>query len=105
MPRNPTPKPFKTPAYWARSVYDQAIVTLTDSATKRRRDYWLGEYGTPASRELYYRLIAVTRDRVVPLRPARLCEHAADTTLSLIELLLHVLHDAPPARRARCFPR
>ncbi len=51
MPRNPTPKPFKTPAYWARSVYDQAIVTLTDSATKRRRDYWLGEYGTPASHQ------------------------------------------------------
>lgn len=48
----------KTPAYRKRSGYDQAIVTLTDAATKRRRDYWLGEYGSPASRERYHRLIA-----------------------------------------------
>jgi len=48
----------KTPAYRKRSGYDQAIVTLTDAVTKRRRDYWLGEYGTPASRERYHRLIA-----------------------------------------------
>jgi integrase len=31
---------------------------LTDSATKRRRDYRLGEHGTPESREMYHRLIA-----------------------------------------------
>jgi hypothetical protein len=48
----------KTPAYRKRSGYDQAIVTLTDAVTKRRRDYWLGEYGSPASRERYHRLIA-----------------------------------------------
>ena len=41
----------KTPAYRKRSGYDQAIVTLTDAVTKRRRDYWLGEYGSPASRD------------------------------------------------------
>ncbi len=41
----------KTPSYRKRSGYDQAIVTLTDSVTKRRRDYWLGEYNTPESRE------------------------------------------------------
>ncbi len=48
----------KTPSYRKRSGYDQAIVTLTDRATKRRRDYWLGEYNTPESRECYHRLIA-----------------------------------------------
>jgi integrase len=48
----------KTPSYRLRSGYDQAIVTLTDAATKKRRDYWLGPYGTPESRERYHRLIA-----------------------------------------------
>lgn len=48
----------KTPSYRKRSGYDQAIVTLTDSSTKKRRDYWLGEYGKPESRERYHRLIA-----------------------------------------------
>ena len=51
-------KTNKTPAYRQRSGYDQAIVTLTDPVTKRRRGYWLGEYGTPASRERYHRFIA-----------------------------------------------
>ncbi len=36
----------------------QALVTLTDTVTKRRKDYWLGEYGTTASREMYHRVIA-----------------------------------------------
>lgn len=48
----------KTPSYRSRRGYSQAIVTLTDSATKERRDYWLGQFGTPASRECYHRLIA-----------------------------------------------
>jgi hypothetical protein len=48
----------KPPAYRQRKGYDQAIVTITDSRTKKRRDYWLGPYGSPESRELYYRLIA-----------------------------------------------
>ncbi|GAB4550492.1 MAG: site-specific integrase [Phycisphaerales bacterium] len=48
----------KPPAYRRRKGYTQAIVTLTDAVTKRRRDYWLGEYGTPESRELYYRVLA-----------------------------------------------
>jgi integrase len=58
MPKSRPQKSPKVPAYRQRSGYDQAIVTLTDAATKRRRDYWLGEYGTPASRERYHRLIA-----------------------------------------------
>lgn len=46
------------PSYRLRAGYSDAIVTLTDSATKRRRDYWLGPYGSPASRECYHRLLA-----------------------------------------------
>lgn len=48
----------KTPAYRKRPGYSQALVTLSDKATGQRRDYWLGEYGTPESREVYHRLIA-----------------------------------------------
>ncbi len=48
----------KPPAYRQRKGYDQAIVTLTDAETGKRRDYWLGEFGSPESRELYYRLLA-----------------------------------------------
>ena len=54
MPSNPT----RVPSYRKRSGYDRAIVSLTDAVTKRRRDYWLGEFGSPASRERYHRLIA-----------------------------------------------
>lgn len=48
----------KTPTYRKREGRSQALVTLTDSVTKRRRDFWLGEYGTAESRELYHRVIA-----------------------------------------------
>ncbi|RIK66067.1 MAG: hypothetical protein DCC65_10610 [Planctomycetota bacterium] len=48
----------KIPAYRRRKGYSQALVTLTDSTTRRRRDYWLGEYGSPESREAYHRVIA-----------------------------------------------
>lgn len=48
----------KTPAYRKRSGSDQALVTLTGSATKRRRDYWLGRHGSAESREMYHRVIA-----------------------------------------------
>jgi len=48
----------RTPTYRKRAGYSQALVTLTDARTKRRRDYWLGEYGSPESRECYHRLIA-----------------------------------------------
>ncbi len=52
------PRTRKPPAYRQRKGYSQAIVTLTDSATGKRRDYWLGEHGTPESKERYYRLLA-----------------------------------------------
>lgn len=48
----------RIPSYRKRKDRNQALVTLTDAVTKRRRDYWLGEYGTSASRERYHRLIA-----------------------------------------------
>ena len=46
------------PSYRPRKGYDQAIVTLTDSVTGYRKDYWLGSYGSPESRELYHRVLA-----------------------------------------------
>lgn len=48
----------KSPSYRQRPGYTQAIVTLTDSRSGKRRDYWLGEHGTPESRERYHLLIA-----------------------------------------------
>src|SRR5436190_10907928 len=44
----------KTPEYRERVPYGQAIVTLTDTVTKKRKDYWLGEFDSPASREMYH---------------------------------------------------
>ncbi len=46
------------PSYRQRKGYDQAIVTLTDGVTGYRKDYWLGPYGSPESRELYHRVLA-----------------------------------------------
>jgi integrase len=46
------------PAYRERRPYGQAIITLTDAVTGKRKDYWLGDYGSPASREMYARVIA-----------------------------------------------
>jgi integrase len=48
----------RTPSYRQRKGYDQALVTLTDSATGKRRDYWLGVFNSPESRERYHRVIA-----------------------------------------------
>ncbi len=73
------------PAYRRRNGYDQAIVTLTDFVTKKRRDYWLGLYGSSESRELYFRLIAEWEagSRRLPQLPssrrASRDDHDADT--------------------------
>ena len=85
----------KTPSYRKRSGYDQAIVTLTDSVTKRRRDYWLGEFNTPESRECYHRLIAAweANDRrhpepedagIVPARRANPAPDDGRTTVAMV---------------------
>jgi hypothetical protein len=47
-----------TPAYRKRSDRNQALLTLTDRKTKARRDYYLGDYNSPESKQLYYRLLA-----------------------------------------------
>jgi len=46
------------PSYRQRKGYDQAIVTLTDCVTRYHKDYWLGPYESPQSRELYHRVLA-----------------------------------------------
>ncbi len=48
----------KPPAYRHKKDRNTAVVSLTDSITKLRRDYSLGEYDTPQSRERYHQLIA-----------------------------------------------
>lgn len=50
----------KPPSYRRRTIRGReiAVVCLPDSATKRRQDFWLGDYGSPESREKYARLLA-----------------------------------------------
>lgn len=48
----------EAPAYRKKSGRDQAVVTLTDRRSGLRRDFPLGSYGSPESRELYHRLLA-----------------------------------------------
>ncbi|MBX3361136.1 MAG: hypothetical protein KF705_06810 [Phycisphaeraceae bacterium] len=48
----------RVPSYRSRAGYSHALVTLTDSATGKRRDYWLGPHGSPESREAYHRVLA-----------------------------------------------
>ena len=48
----------KAPGYRKRQGYSHALVTLTDSATGKRRDYWLSPQGSPESREAYHRVLA-----------------------------------------------
>jgi len=69
MPAKTSRKP---PAYRQRPGYTQAIVTLTDSRTGKRPDYWLGQHGAPVSREAYYRLLAEYEalGRRLPDRPS-----------------------------------
>jgi hypothetical protein len=70
MPTLHTSKP-RIPSCRQRPGYDQALVTLTDSVTGQRRDYWLGEAGTRESRELYHRVIAAWKanGRRLPRHP------------------------------------
>ena len=58
----------KIPSYRQRPEYGQAIVTLTDAVTKKRRTYWLGAFESRESRERYHRVIALWEacDRRLP---------------------------------------
>ncbi|MFN0135526.1 MAG: tyrosine-type recombinase/integrase [Phycisphaerae bacterium] len=79
----------KTPSYRCREGYTQAIVTLTDSVTKKRRDYWLGQHGTPESREQYHRIIAEweANERRLPRPPVEPARTEKPEQLALIVLL------------------
>lgn len=48
----------KPPSYRRRRGSADAIVTLMDCVTRKRRDYHLAAYGSPESREAYHRVIA-----------------------------------------------
>jgi len=69
----------KTPRYRKRHDRNQAIVTLTDSETGRRRDYWLGAPGSRESRERYHRVVAEWESagrRLPEPEPALAARHA-----------------------------
>lgn len=52
-------KSVKAPSYRRRKDYSEhAIVTLTDARSGKRRDHWLGEFGSRQSRERYHHLLA-----------------------------------------------
>ena len=77
----------QSPTYRQRKGYDQAIVTLTDSVTGYRKDYWLGPYGSPESRELYHRVLAQWESGGRRL-PVTLDDKPADITqVSISEVL------------------
>lgn len=48
----------KAPAYRLHRASGQAVVTLTDAVTGKRRDIYLGDHGSPESRELYHHHLA-----------------------------------------------
>lgn len=67
------------PTYRKRTIRGReiAVVTLYDASTGKRRDVWLGDHGTPASRARYARLLTRWEDagrrlpgRRPPLSPA-----------------------------------
>jgi len=66
--QKPDRPPKLSPKYRQRPGRTQALMTLTDSVASKRRDYWLGEYGTPESREAHHPVIAEwdARGRVLP---------------------------------------
>ncbi|MFQ5423650.1 MAG: tyrosine recombinase XerC [Phycisphaerae bacterium] len=54
------PRPPKPPKYRRRTIRGKTVAycTFTDPATNRRRDVWLGPYGSPESQERYARVLA-----------------------------------------------
>jgi len=92
------------PSYRLHKQSGQAVVTLSDAATRRRRDVLLGVYKTPASRAEYARVIAEweANDRRLPAA----ADAPADLTVN--ELVLAFLdyadaHYPPEGREARQF--
>jgi integrase len=78
--------PRLIPAYRKRKGYQQAIVTLRDAVTRHARDYWLGPYNTPHSREKYHRIIADWEANGRRLIEPPRDESAVPASMTVIEL-------------------
>jgi len=79
-----------TPGYRKHSSRNVAVVTLPDAASKKRRNYYLGAYDTPESREAYHRLIAAWEaiDRRLPDAPAEPKGPSGSNAMTINELSL-----------------
>ncbi len=69
----------KVPSYRLHRQSGQAVVTLTDSKTKRRHDVLLGEYNSSASRIKYVKMIATWEEA------GRVLDMAAEDARKTIE--------------------
>jgi integrase len=82
-------EPSRIPAYRLHKSSGHAVVTLTDSHTKTRRDVLLGRYGTAESRQEYLRVIAEWEANGRTLQAAS--DSPADLTVAelLLRFMLH----------------
>lgn len=73
------------PKYRYHAASGQAIVTLTDCRTKRRKDVYLGEYGTPESRTRYANVTAQWEDagRILDM-PAKTARYTAAPRVGVV---------------------
>ena len=53
----------KKPTYRKHSGRNQAVVTLRDSLTGKRKPYYLGPYDSPESHERYHHIVATWEAR------------------------------------------
>ncbi len=93
------------PSYRLHKQSGQAVVTLTDWVTRRRRDVLLGVHGSPASRGEYARVLAEWEGAARRL-PAAEAEAPADLTVSEVALafLNHAdVHYSAEGREAEQF--
>jgi integrase len=100
MARRPT-----VPSYRLHKQSGQAVVTLSDAVTRRRRDVLLGPHGTPVSRAEYARVVAEweASGRRLASPPG-----SAPADLTVNELVLAFIdyaeaHYPPEGREARQF--
>src|ERR1043165_5498120 len=75
------------PAYRPRKGYSQAIVTLTDALTGKRKDYWLGDHGTTASYEIDHRVLADWESRGRRLPPPKKSIEKVERGLTIEQLI------------------
>jgi hypothetical protein len=72
----------RVPSYRLHRQSGQAVVTLTDAVTGRRKDHLLGKHGSAASREEYKRVVLDWE-----ARGRRLTEVTKELDLTLAELI------------------